>query len=82
MELWRSFGTIDVKFKCILVGTHSGGAQRVCYNLYENRDFEISIVAGRYSIDSFLPENLNCPQKVRHFLEVRKWDLQFNIQLT
>ena len=25
---------------------------------------------------------LNCPQKVRHFLEVRKWDLQFNIQLT
>ena len=56
-ELWRSFGTIDVKFKCILVGTHSGGAQRVCYNLYENKDLDISIVAGRYSIDSFLPEN-------------------------
>jgi len=28
------------------------------------------------------PLELNCPQKVRHFLEVRKWDLQFNIQLT
>ncbi|MBQ7970319.1 MAG: hypothetical protein IJ293_04980 [Treponema sp.] len=56
-ELWHAFGTKDLNYKCLLVGTHSGGMQRLCNTTYENKNLDIVIVAGKYYMNSLLPEN-------------------------
>ena len=56
-ELWHTFGTKDVKIKCLLVGTHSGGMQRFdCYE-YDNTDFDMHIAAGKHRKDGIIPDN-------------------------
>ena len=56
-ELWHIFGIKDVKIKCLLVGTHSGGMQRFDSYEYNNEELDIHIVAGLYKRDSILPDN-------------------------
>ena len=56
-ELWHIFGTKDVKIKCLLVGTHSGGMQRFdCYN-FDNKELDMHIAIGRHKRDGIIPDN-------------------------
>ena len=56
-ELWHDFGTIDVKFKTVLVGTHSGGMQRFGGAVYDNPELDMFIYAGRQAMDGLIPAN-------------------------
>lgn len=56
-ELWHAFGTKDVKYKTMLIGTHSGGMQRFQNDQYNNEELNITIIAGRYPRDGLIPDN-------------------------
>lgn len=56
-ELWHAFGTKDVKFKSVLVGTHSGGMQRFDGGEYSNNELDVFIYAGNHPRDGIIPDN-------------------------
>lgn len=56
-ELWHTFGTPDIKFKTMLIGTHSGGMQRFDTYQYYNEKLDVFIYAGRFPNDGLISEN-------------------------
>lgn len=57
-ELWSALGKKDLKFKRLLIGTHSGGMQNYgeC-ELYENEKLNVDIYFGKADYKSILPSN-------------------------
>ena len=56
-EIWHTFGTKDVKIKCLLVGTHSGGMQRFDCCEYDNKELDMHVAAGKNQRDGIIPDN-------------------------
>ncbi len=57
-EVWSAFGIKDLKYKRLLVGTHSGGMQNYgeCY-IYKNEELNIEIYVAAKDYRKILPSN-------------------------
>lgn len=57
-EVWHVFGQTFVPYKCVLVGTHSGGAQVFANGfVYKNDDASVYMVMGAGDFRKVLPSN-------------------------